>query len=70
MIQKYGFPQEATMSRVIWYNNKPWKRTVVYRETVPHNFPTPHKIFLEQAIDYYVPYIYMMKLQHLTEVYI
>ncbi|MFT4413339.1 hypothetical protein ACLM5H_05720 [Fredinandcohnia humi] len=55
MIRKYGYPPEATMSRLIWYNNGPWKRTIVYRETVPHNFPTPHKDFLEQTIDYYVP---------------
>jgi hypothetical protein len=55
IIQKYGYPHEATMSRLIWYNNGPWKRTVVYKDTVPHHFPTPHKDFLEQTIDYYVP---------------
>ncbi|TFB21449.1 hypothetical protein E3U55_09055 [Filobacillus milosensis] len=55
MIQKYGYPQEATMSRLTWYNNGPWKRTTIDRETVPHNFPTPHQDFLEQTIDYKVP---------------
>jgi hypothetical protein len=55
IIQKYGYPHEATMSRLIWYNNGPWKRTIIYKDTVPHNFPTPHKDFLEQTIDYYVP---------------
>ncbi|MFD2922804.1 hypothetical protein [Halobacillus naozhouensis] len=55
MIEKYGSPNEATMSRLIWYNNGPWKRTIVYRDTVPHNFPTPHPDFLEQVIDYRIP---------------
>ncbi|MEW9672783.1 hypothetical protein [Ammoniphilus sp. 3BR4] len=55
MIQKYGLPQEATASRLIWYNNGPWKRTIVYRDPVPHNFPTPHIDFLEQVINYRVP---------------
>lgn len=59
IIQKYGYPQEASMSKLIWYNNGPWKRTVVNRNTVPHNFPTPHVDFLEQTIDYRVPiYLY------------
>jgi hypothetical protein len=55
IIQKYGYPQEASMSKLIWYNNGPWKRTVVNRHTVPHHFPTPHVDFLEQTIDYWVP---------------
>ena len=55
MIEKYGHPQEASESKLTWYNNGPWKRTIVYRDTVPHNFPHPHPDFLEQTIDYQVP---------------
>lgn len=55
IIRKYGYPQEVSMGKLTWYNNGPWKRTIVYRETVPHNFPTPHPDFLEQTIDYQVP---------------
>lgn len=55
MIKKYGAPNEATLSRLIWFNNGPWKQTVVYRDPVPHYFPTPHSDFLEQTIDYKVP---------------
>ncbi len=55
IIQKYGYPHEATLSRLIWYNNSPWKRTIIYREPVPHHFPTPHLDFLKQTIDYKVP---------------
>lgn len=55
MIQKYGTPNEAIPSRLIWYNNGPWKRTIVYRDEVPHNFPQPHSDTLENFIDYQVP---------------
>jgi hypothetical protein len=55
MINKYWYPHEASASRLIWYNNGPWKRSIVYRDSVPHNFPTPHPDFLKQVIDYRVP---------------
>ena len=55
MMQKYGPPQEATASMLMWRNNGPWKWTRVSRETIPHNFPMPHPDLLEQAIDYQVP---------------
>ncbi len=55
MIEKYGPPNEATASRLIWYETGPWKRTIVYRDQVPHNFPKPHTDVLEQFIDYHVP---------------
>jgi hypothetical protein len=55
LIKKYGLPNEASSRRMIWYNNGPWKRTIVHLDTVPHNFPTPHLDYLEQTIDYKVP---------------
>jgi len=55
IINKYGCPQEATMDRLIWHHNGPWKRTIIHRKTVPHNFPHPHPDFLEQTVDYQVP---------------
>jgi hypothetical protein len=55
MIDKYGLPNEAIPSRLIWYNNGSWKRTIVYRDEIPHNFPQPHTDVLEQFIDYKVP---------------
>ncbi|CAN5909668.1 hypothetical protein BH24BAC1_BH24BAC1_13240 [soil metagenome] len=54
-IEKYGPPNEAIPSRMIWYNNGPWKRTIVYRDEVPHNFPQPHSDVVENFIDYHVP---------------
>ncbi|NEU32426.1 hypothetical protein GN156_16895 [bacterium LRH843] len=54
-INSYGSPNEATPSRLIWYNNGPWKRTIAFRDEVPHDFPEPHTDVLEQFIDYHVP---------------
>ncbi len=54
-IASYGAPNEAIDSRLIWYNNGPWKRTIVYRDEVLHNFPAPHTDVIEQFIDYQVP---------------
>jgi hypothetical protein len=55
ILKKYGRPNEATPSRLIWYNNGPWKRTIAYRDEIPHNFPQPHSDTVEQFIDYHVP---------------
>ncbi len=64
MIEKYGAPAEATPSLLIWYDNGPWKRTVVYKEEIDHDFPMPHKDVLEQSIDYEVPPDYFDDLAH------
>ncbi len=56
-MEKYGPPQEATPTRLIWHNNGPWKRTILYREEVPHHFPMKHTDLLEQFIDYQVPVV-------------
>jgi len=64
MIEKYGAPAEATPSLLIWYKNGPWKRTVVYKEAIDHDFPMPHKDVLEQFIDYEVPPDYFDDLAH------
>ncbi|MBW3624333.1 MAG: hypothetical protein KY468_13075 [Armatimonadetes bacterium] len=55
VIKKYGLPNEGMPSRLIWYNTGPWKRTIVNRDEIPHNFPQPHSDVLEQFIDYQVP---------------
>jgi hypothetical protein len=55
IMNKYGLPSEATLSRLTWYNTGPWKRTVVLRDQIPHNFPQPHTDVVEQVIDYRVP---------------
>ncbi len=55
MLEKYGTPNEATPTKLIWYRNGPWKRTELSSEVVAHNWPAPHSDFLTQTIDYRVP---------------
>ena len=55
IVGKYGPPNEAMDSRLIWYNTGPWKRTICYRDEVPHLFPNPHSDVLESVINYQVP---------------
>lgn len=55
MIEKYGQPAEVTSDRLIWHDTAPFKRTIVYKEEVQHDFPMPHKDVLEQFVDYEVP---------------
>ncbi|WP_170007228.1 hypothetical protein [Bacillus fonticola] len=54
-MEQYGRPNEAVPSRLIWYSNGPWKRTIVYRDEIAHDFPQPHTDVIEQFIDYKVP---------------
>jgi len=55
MISRYGPPAEVSASRLVWNDNGPWKRTVVDRQEVLHNFPFPHVDVLEQVVTYRVP---------------
>lgn len=54
-IEVHGWPNEATPTHLVWHNNGPWKRSIAYREEVPHNFPIKHTDIIEQVIDYRVP---------------
>lgn len=53
-IAKYGAPQEATASMLVWHNNAPWKRTIIYKEEVAHDFPMGHFDVMQQFIDFRV----------------
>lgn len=55
MIEKYGQPDEMTDMLLIWRDNGPFVRTIVYGYEIDHNFPKPHKDVLEQFIRYDVP---------------
>lgn len=55
MISKYGYPNEATPTKLFWYNNGPWKRTELTSDHVVHHWPTIHTDFLTQVINYRVP---------------
>ncbi len=55
LMSKYGAPHEATATRLIWFNNGPWKMTELVNEEIAHEFPKSHKDMLKQTIDYRVP---------------
>lgn len=55
LVGKYGPPGGVTDREITWYGNGPWKRTVLHREEIQHNFPMPHKDILEQFVSYRVP---------------
>lgn len=52
MVDKYGQPDGVTDRMLVWNNNGPWKQTIIYKEAVQHDFPTPHPDVLEQTINY------------------
>lgn len=54
-IEKYGPPNEVSDSMLVWYDNGPWKRTMVFNDDVTHNFPKPHKDALQNVVHYNVP---------------
>ncbi len=55
LVSKYGQPNETTDKQLTWYDNGPWKRTVLHKEEIRHDFPMPHKDILEQTVNYRVP---------------
>lgn len=55
MIAKYGQPDSHTVDMLIWNDNGPWHKTIVYRQPVEHNFPKKHQDCLEQFVMYRVP---------------
>ncbi len=55
MTAKYGAPLEVSSEAIIWHNAGPFKRIMVTKKEIPHDFPTPHMDFLEHTISYNVP---------------
>ena len=55
MLEQYGAPNEATPTKLFWYNKGPWKRILVTSDVLTHDFPAPHSDYLTQWIDYKVP---------------
>ena len=55
VIDKYGEPDEATESQLIWRKCGEWKRIVASKTFWQHDFPAPHQDSVESFIDYRVP---------------
>ncbi len=54
-IKKYGLPNEATPTLLIWHNSGPWKRTIITSDETAHDFPTPHTDYISQTLNYDIP---------------
>ncbi|MDQ4144793.1 MAG: hypothetical protein M3198_13845 [Actinomycetota bacterium] len=54
-IKKYGLPNEASPTMLIWHDSGPWKRTIITSDETAHDFPTPHTDYISQTINYDVP---------------
>ena len=55
VIDKYGEPQEATASLLIWHHPGPWKRMTATAEFSEHRFPSPHNDSVESVMEFRVP---------------
>jgi hypothetical protein len=55
VVRRYGLPHEETPSRLIWHYADPWKRVIAHRNGVLHQFPFPHRDYLEQTVNLRVP---------------
>src|SRR3954447_21905157 len=55
VLDKYGPPDEACESTLVWNSRGPWKRIVAYKEFSRHNFPSPHIDAVESFLDLRVP---------------
>ncbi len=54
-IAAYGLPNEATPTMLIWIENGPWLRTIVFKDEVVHDFPRTHYDVIENVIQMKVP---------------
>lgn len=54
LIENFGQPDAISSNMLIWENTGPFKRTILHREPIQHNFPKEHQDFIEQVIDYKV----------------
>lgn len=55
MISRYGLPVDFTEERVVWRDNGPWKRTVVYRNPPADGLFRKTRGRLEQSVRYDFP---------------
>lgn len=55
LLEKYGRPAQFDRNTLAWFNNGPWKRTILHREVARPAGPGKRANFLEQSIGYLVP---------------
>ena len=55
LINKFGVPDEVTSTTLVWKDRGVWKKTVLMRNEIPHDWPMAHTDYLMQTINYKVP---------------
>ncbi len=55
MIARYGLPVDSVEDRVVWRDNGPWKRTVIYRNPPSDGLFRKGRGRLEQSVAYKFP---------------
>jgi hypothetical protein len=55
MIQTYGQPNRISAGALVWHNNGPWRKTVVYRKARSNSRAMRGQDYLEQTVGYQVP---------------
>jgi hypothetical protein len=55
VIDRYGEPDEASDTQLIWRKCGEWKRIIASKSFYQHDFPAPHQDSIESVIDYRVP---------------
>jgi hypothetical protein len=55
MFDEYGQPNRMSSEALVWFNNGPWQKTIVYRKALPNPPGLQGEIYLEQSVGYEVP---------------
>ena len=55
MTEKYGEPSGMTPTRLIWTDKGPFKEIILINEEIQHDFPVPHKDYLQHVVEFKVP---------------
>ncbi len=55
MSEKYGEPSGVTPTRLVWTDNGPFKEIILLNEEIQHDFPMPHKDYLQHVVEFKVP---------------
>ena len=56
LVEKYGIPNRLNAVQAIWYDNGPWLKTVVHRDSWSSFWGIRDESILEQSIEYRVPH--------------
>lgn len=55
LIERYGKPNASDANSLSWFDNGPWRKTVLHREGFTHPMMGPDRDHLEQVVAYQVP---------------